>query len=84
LKLQTKFIGRLDGYLNDIKTALERNDLDKAHAVLHQLKGIGGSLGLPKITKMAAEMKEYLKDGNDNAAEEKLNAMVDYKVSIGG
>ncbi len=58
--LQSKFISQLPMYVDNIRTALKENDLDEAHLVLHQLKGIGGSLGVSEVTRLAGAVSDAL------------------------
>ena len=58
--LQKKFIDQLSGNANEINLAINNNDADTAMEVLHKLIGIGGSLGLPDVSKQAKYINNAL------------------------
>ena len=70
--LQEKFLDQLPGYVEQLSQALEVHDTEGAQAVLHKLKGMGGSFGYPDITRLAIEMAESLKTDDSQAVDQKL------------
>jgi len=59
-QLRVKFIDQLQQQINDIYVAIDNNDQDTVLAILHKLKGIGGSLGFPEISEQAEHISGRL------------------------
>jgi len=71
--LKAKYINQLPVYINDLKQSLKLDNYQQAHSVLHQLKGISGSLGFHELTQLAAEASEFLKNGNTKELDNKIS-----------
>jgi len=56
--------------LNDLKGAIEANNMELAHAKAHSIKGASGNLGLDEMFELAKEIddraRENSPDGLDN------------------
>jgi len=59
-QLRVKFVDQLQQQINDINVAIDNNDQDTVLAILHKLKGIGGSLGFPEISEQAEHISGRL------------------------
>jgi len=70
--LKIKYLNQLPAYVNKIKLSISSGNLQQAQAVLHQLKGISGSLGFQELTNMAAETSEHLDSGEIDNASKKI------------
>ncbi len=76
--IRDKYLKQLPVYLEELKNSIERDDFQQAQAVLHQLKGISGSLGYHEITSIASETKELLSQGQVELAEKKIGLIENY------
>ena len=57
------FVGRLSATLEDIRAALEEEDLERLRRLAHQLKGAAGGYGFMPISGDAAAIEVALRDG---------------------
>lgn len=71
--LKKKYINQLPVYINDLKLSLKLDNYQQADNVLHQLKGISGSLGFHELTQLASEASEFLKKGNTKELDHKIS-----------
>jgi len=62
--LVVKFVNSLSGTMQEIKQAMQARDWEQLRSICHQLKGLGGSLGYPEITHVAADMERAVIDGS--------------------
>jgi len=76
--LKIKYLKQLPGYVNDLKNALSKNDAQKAQAVLHQLKGISGSLGYNELTNIAVVASECLDGGEFDKVDNQIALIEEY------
>ena len=80
IDLIDKFIVRVPVMRDDINHAFTANDNDELARIIHQLKGVGGGYGYPKLTELCANMEEKIEsqDGEGVAILiNDLNSMVD-------
>ena len=47
--------------LEDLKTALDENDLNRAFELCHAMKGVFGNLALSPLYELSSEMTEHLR-----------------------
>ncbi len=76
--LKEKYLIQLPIYLNELRQSMESGNYMQAHAVLHQLKGISGSLGYQDLTDIASETSELLRHGEKEKAEKKIDLIESY------
>ena len=67
------FIDRLPEYCQQLTRAIASRDWQPAREVAHQLCGLGGDMGYPIITELAATLSLALKS-EDSADAERINA----------
>lgn len=79
--LKIKYLKQLPDYVNDLKSAISKNDMQNAHAILHQLKGISGSLGYNELTDLAVDASELLYSGEFEKVDSKIRLMEGYYLS---
>ncbi len=79
--LKEKYLLQLPIYVDELKQSLEKNNLQQAYAVLHQLKGISGSLGYQDLTDIAAETSELLHNGKNELAASKIKLIESYFIN---
>jgi len=70
--LKIKYLNQLPAYINEIKHSISSDNIQQAHAVLHQLKGISGSLGFQELTDMASDASDFLDSGELDKANKKI------------
>ncbi len=51
-----------DNSIENLKSAIEANDLDKAFEIAHNLKGVTGNLALTPLYEPIAEMTDLLRE----------------------
>ena len=61
LEMQAGFVASLDGYVMRLRQAMDCNDHAEMIEQAHQLKGLGGSFGFPKITDCASLLEAAMK-----------------------
>jgi len=76
--LKIKYLKQLPDYVNDLKQSINNNDMHQAHAVLHQLKGISGSLGYHELTDIAVVASECLYSGQFDEVDNQIVLMEEY------
>jgi signal transduction histidine kinase/CheY-like chemotaxis protein len=81
-KIQEKFIGQLHQHVTDINDAINNNDKDALLAILHKLKGIGGSLGFHEITDRAEDISNTLRNNDINSARPALKEFEEHITNI--
>ena len=80
--LVQRFKAGLPGYAREIEAGMERGDWEAVVSLSHQLKGMGGSFGLPEITELAARLLQQLKVGSREPAFATAAALLDYLSSV--
>ena len=70
IKLLTKF--KDDTNLNNIETALEAGETEKAQVSTHTLKGLAANLSLKELFKQSLELETQIKAGNVNPDQIKI------------
>ena len=63
-ELAVLFLEQLDQNLRDLYAALEPPKPEALKRVAHSLKGVGGTLGAPEVSVLAAELELAAKAGN--------------------
>ncbi len=58
-----QFVDGLERRLETMEQALRVTDFDALRIAAHQLKGSGGGYGYPLLTKEAAKLESFAKDG---------------------
>jgi HPt (histidine-containing phosphotransfer) domain-containing protein len=56
----------------EIKSALDNNDVKLAHRLVHTLKSNAGQIGLEDLRKAAADVEGFLKDGKNSVTKKQL------------
>ena len=56
VRVINNFVNKLPSYYADLTSAIEQRDWDAMRALVHNLKGLGGSMGYPLITEVATAM----------------------------
>ena len=56
----------------EIKSALDNNDVKLAHRLAHTLKSNAGQIGLEDLRKAAADVENFLKDGKNSVTKKQL------------
>ncbi|RDH86032.1 MAG: hypothetical protein DIZ80_00750 [endosymbiont of Galathealinum brachiosum] len=79
--LKIKYLKQLPDYINNLKSSISNNDMQNAHAILHQLKGISGSLGYNELTDIAVDASELLYSGEFEKVDSKIRLMEGYYLS---
>ncbi|MCW9048092.1 MAG: ATP-binding protein [Gammaproteobacteria bacterium] len=79
--LKIKYLKQLPDYVNNLKQSIENNELHKAYDVLHQLKGISGSLGYQKLTDIAVVASECLNNGQFDEVNNQIVLMETFYLS---
>lgn len=64
--LVQNFVTKLPDIMNSIEQAVEQLNWQELSALLHNLKGLGGSFGFPEITELAGPMYESIVEGQPN------------------
>jgi signal transduction histidine kinase/CheY-like chemotaxis protein/HPt (histidine-containing phosphotransfer) domain-containing protein len=67
LELVHMFVDDLGADIDEMRSALERGDLDSLAQRAHRLKGAAGSYGFPLLTTYAASLEKRAKGGADRA-----------------
>lgn len=70
--LKIKYLKQLPQYVNDLKTSIDSGNLQHAHEIFHQLKGISGSLGVHELTTIASAADDFLYAGDLTEVEIKI------------
>ncbi len=76
--IRQKYLDRLPLYIEELKQSIMDDNLQLADEVLHQLKGISGSLGYQELTDIASETRELLQQGHIELANKKINQIEHY------
>jgi PAS domain S-box-containing protein len=73
-KLLLDFGAKYTGVAAEIGEALEAKDLNQAHSLVHNLKGLAGNLEASELQSAAIEMEKLVKDASPEVfSEEQLN-----------
>jgi signal transduction histidine kinase/CheY-like chemotaxis protein len=67
-KLLLNFAADYQETANDIRGALEAQDFDRAHSLVHNLKGLAGNLSATDLQAAAVNMEKLVKGGDPEAA----------------
>ncbi|MCP4622125.1 MAG: response regulator [bacterium] len=62
-KLLLDFTSTYDRVADDIRKALDADDMDHAHSLVHNLKGLAGNLAATELLAAAIEMEKLVKQG---------------------
>ena len=76
--LKIKYLKQLPNYVNDLKESINKNDMKNAQAILHQLKGISGSLGYNELTDIAVVASDCLTSGAFDEVSNQIVLMEEY------
>ena len=82
LKLKTRFIEQLKKQVDEINAAIKNNNQDVSLAILHKIKGTGGSLGLPEISKQAENISELIINNDIENRKNAMNSFARYVSSL--
>jgi signal transduction histidine kinase/FixJ family two-component response regulator len=82
-RLTSDFIASLATYSADLQRSLEAGDWQKMQSIVHQLKGMGGSFGFPRITDLCETADEELKNDNLEQAINVVTELLDYCDQLG-
>lgn len=75
--LTSRFVQRLPGMRDSIKTALNDQDWETLKKVSHDMKGLGGSFGFPEITEIAGRVNGKLREFEYTAASDEVKVLLD-------
>ncbi len=64
-KLLLDFSANYDGVASDIKTALDADDMDHTHSLVHNLKGMAGNLAATDLHAATIEMETLVKQSKN-------------------
>jgi PAS domain S-box-containing protein len=64
-KLLRDFAANYAAVSGDIKTALDANDMEQAHQLVHNLKGVAGNLAATDLQTATIEMEKLVKPGEE-------------------
>ncbi len=73
--LVDKYVNSLHARLSDIKSSYEKNKLDTFKALIHDLKGMGGSFGFPQLTSCAKNIETHIKTQDHDSIRLYLNEL---------
>jgi len=76
--LKIKYLKQLPDYVNELKKSIKDNNMHDADAVLHQLKGISGSLGYHELTDIAVVISQLLKNRQFEDVDNQIKLMEEY------
>jgi len=76
--LKIKYLKQLPDYVNDLQKSIDNNDMQNAQAILHQLKGISGSLGYNELTDIAIVASEHLYSGEFEEVDKQISLIKEY------
>ena len=76
------FIQRLDKQLRDMETAYKKGNLEDLALLAHWLKGAGGTVGYDELTEPAAELVDFAKQGEIEAAGRMLKKLQSMAIAI--
>lgn len=76
-RLVTNYTNGLGKRLEQIMQAKEDNNWELLKQDIHKLKGSAGNFGFPDISKIAAEVEDFLSEDNYLMTEDKLNQLGD-------
>jgi len=74
-ELAVDFIGKLPGWVADMRAAHEARDFARLETLVHQLKGLGGTFGYPAITTHAGDLNRDLRGHATDHLAPKLEAL---------
>ena len=75
--LTSRFVARLPGMRNSIRTAMDDQDWETLKKVSHDLKGLGSSFGFPEITEIAGRVNGKLREFEYTAASDESKLLLD-------
>ena len=67
-KLLGKFAAQQANAATEIEQALQAGDMELAQRLVHTLKGLSASMGLPGLTETSLAMETAFKTGDDTTA----------------
>lgn len=76
--IQEKYIKQFPTYIKELKHSISHKDMDSANSILHQIKGISGSIGYHKLTDLASETSKCLTSDLIEDAMKKIEIMESY------
>ena len=71
-----------DGHLVALEAAMDVKDYDEAHKQAHALKGVAGNLSFAKLFELAAVISDALKEGEPQAAAERMGALAEAHATV--
>ena len=74
-QLKADFVKDNQTKFDEIKNAVDVGDIKLAHRLAHTLKSNAGLIGKSKLQKIAADVEESLKGGENQATEEQMNIL---------
>jgi len=74
-KLINNFIKNNRGKFEEIKAAMDSNDIKLAHRLVHTLKSNAGQLNKTSLQQAALEVESRLKDGTDDVTPEQMETL---------
>jgi len=74
-QLKTDFVTNNQSRFNEIKNALDTNDITLAHRLVHTLKSNAGLIGKTALQKAAVKVEAALKGGENRVTDEQINVL---------
>lgn len=71
-----------DGHLVALEAAMDVKDYDEAYKQAHALKGVAGNLSFAKLFEIAAVISDALKEGEPQAAAERMGALAEAHAKV--
>jgi len=62
MEIVEEFAAELPGRAEEIESTLAAGDSERLRTLAHQLKGAGGSYGFDKITEVAAQVEDAIRN----------------------
>ncbi len=82
-QLTSDFVASLAAYSADLQRSLAAGDWQMMQSIVHQLKGMGGSFGYPRITALCETVAVELKNDNLEQAIDVVTELLDYLDQLG-
>jgi len=76
--LVAQFVASLPGSMHELQQALKMKNWAQVKSIVHQLKGLGGGFGFPKITEQCVDVETKVREENHAAAVIMLSELFNY------
>ena len=79
-RLAMKYLN--DTHLVSLQAAIEAHNFSDGYSEAHALKGVAGNLSFAKLFEMAAVISDALKEGEPQAAAERMGALAEAHAKV--